>query len=431
MLNNEQYVLFSNIENQNYFYQLSGMKNRYKVIFFSIFIVTLLPIDIKAQEESRYEKGEVEFVNSGLVQGLIWLVSSSDGSNSIYYKFDVTSIAQNYSPDDITLFRIFKGDKTFISDDVIINDISQRIFVQVHFTGEYNLYSYLDPFKKVFYIKDSLKNNIELQNTHIMPGNLNNYEIAYKREYIEVLKSLFGLDTKFLKYIEDTEYSVQSINELLTRFHETKNLDFRQYPAPLMGGWFTGGGISYTNLTHVSAINDSFISKSPFVRISMFGGLILFKELIEASFEVSYSYGIIFHDNHIDESGNITHYYEDIVRASILGPEVNFGIKPVNLGRISTTISVGINYNLLHNYSRALTEEILYNDFNYVEKSYFVEFQKPSNFFGFDIEVGVSYEIAKSSSFKLSYRYNHFLDSEAGFQKMQNASISFIKYFKK
>lgn len=403
------------------------MRFSYILAILFLTIGSLFLNETKAQSVSLFEKGEVLFANSELKKGFIWLSRSANGTKSLYFKTVERSISQKFTPNDIISFTISKGHKKYVSERIVLNDSVQIAFTQVHFIGEYSLLSYIDAKIKIFYLKDTFGNFIELRNTFTLPNRENNYQIEYYREYLDELRSFFSSYPELNKYIEQTEFSAKSLSELLVRFHKGNNFTYIQYPPTEINCFFVGAGSSYSSLKHISLINSSFISQSPFVGISLFGGMRIFKGLIKISFESSFNYGIIFHDDYINEAGNITTYYEDITKTTILSNSINISIKPVEFGKISPFIAVGANYNTYLNYSRELIEEQLFNDYNLVIRNYTDDFQKPNGFPGIILKSGFNIEITETDMVMLNYQFSQFIGVESGPHSIQSVAVSYVK----
>src|SRR5664280_2852236 len=106
-----------------------------KKIFLCLLILTQLIITCKAQK--GYRPGYIITNDSVIIQGQIKLQSNNQNSKKCEF-IESNQNVRNYTPDDIKGYRIEQS-RYYVSKDVVIDSLKQRVFL------EYLVHGIVDP----------------------------------------------------------------------------------------------------------------------------------------------------------------------------------------------------------------------------------------------------------------------------------------------
>lgn len=366
-------------------------------------------------------------LNSGeKLKGYIWIVDNPSGSKTVYFKPTLYSLATEYTAFDLIYITMDYGRQHFASEAIPTSTGLKRELVEVHFKGYFTLISFRNSEEISFYIIDNSGEATKLSNTFEKADRSNRYTIKYNYEYRDIIRNILGASSKFDKWIYQTDFTDSSLSSLLKRYHTQNNLDYEIFPPPVLSEFF-GASTSAILINHISDIDESFVSNSPFVSFSLMGGITVLDGTFEINIESSVLNGSFYHDHNIEMPLNITAYYEDITKATILSNGLYIGINPFKAGKFTPNIGAGISHNLFLNSSRSVTEELLYNDFSTVITNYYDGFQKPGPVFGLSFRAGVTYSLISDSALRLGYSYTMYNGKSYGMQSSNNLTISYIR----
>lgn len=195
--------------------------------------------------------------------------------------------------------------------------------------------------------------------------------------------------------------------------------------------FFAGIGSSYQSVLNISDIDESFATRAPFGSMEFFGGVSIFKGLVEISLLSSRSHGIITHDESMNlPYGEYRLFYADRIETSIVAYGVNVGLHPLSDKRISPVLSLGISSNSYKNYSRSVYEEILVISTNLVLNNYFDDFEEPDNFNVLNLRAGIDFKINDRNIIRCFAIYGNIDKTKFGIQNIKSAGILYKRNFR-
>jgi len=112
-----------------------------------------------------------------------------------------------YNAFEVVSFELKKDARFFQSIEVPVNYSLERRLAELHFDGEYKLFSLKQDKDKIFYLSDKTGKMTELLNTYNLPSATNNYEMRYNYEYRDKLTAIFSDYPEILKSINTLEYN--------------------------------------------------------------------------------------------------------------------------------------------------------------------------------------------------------------------------------
>lgn len=391
-------------------------------------LIISFPPKIYSQSNSSFEYGEILLSNGETIKGYIRIAQKPGANSTVYYREFKTSSVVEYFVFDLISITLDYGKKLIVSEGFPFPEGTIRKFAQVHFKGDYILYSIREGGRISYFIKDNRGEITELLNTYNLPVSGQSNKIQINSEYKETLKSMLGNDAGTTKQIAASEFNPESLSRLLRKYHSSKKIDYTTYPPPTFKA-FTGGGTSIQFINHQSDLDKNFTSTSPFGGISFQAGVIVSDRDLEIFIESSLLYGIFFHDNAIELNTEITGYYEDISKVTLFSNSLNLGISPVKFGKFSPYFGMGVSYNNFLSFTREIREELFYKEYDLVINNYEDTFTKPDSYFGFSGKAGLTYSLSINNQLRIGYRYEKYFVDEAGSKNLQGVTISFIHKF--
>jgi hypothetical protein len=238
-----------------------------------------------------------------------------------------------------------------------------------------------------------------------------------------------GGNPSILELINKTGFDPKEITNVLIKYHKQRDIQYETFPPRIFSGFSLGIGPELSTLSHTSDINEDFTSQSPLFGTVISARLRLFNNKVDISALLKHNYGIISHDNSYSNSSLLTLYYEDVIKTSMLSEGLRVTIKPLSFGKLSLCLFGGGDYNQFLNYSRKVTEEILYEIDRIMISSYFDDFDKPDPYFSAILGGGLEYELNKSISISLYYSRSIIFESNSGYNNIRVGSLMINKNF--
>jgi hypothetical protein len=194
-----------------------------KKIFLCLLILTQLIITCKAQK--GYRPGYIITNDSVIIQGQIKLQSNNQNSKKCEF-IESNQNVRNYTPDDIKGYRIEQS-RYYVSKDVVIDSLKQRVFLEYLVHGIVDLFYYKDHDKEYYFIQ---KGNqlIMLSNTGSLVtvkknGKEGEYEETYfknSNQYKRILQYIFQESPEVLNEIPSTSFDYRPLIKITKDYHK-------------------------------------------------------------------------------------------------------------------------------------------------------------------------------------------------------------------
>jgi hypothetical protein len=209
------------------------MKKKY---FF--LILFLLQVFIVSYGQNGYDPGFIITNDNDTIKGLIKLKSNYLNSRSCNFIDGNKQNARDYSPSDINAYRI-ENKKYYVSKEVSIDSVKQRIFLEYLVEGIVNLYYFKDLQKEYFFLEKE-SNMISLSNEASMvivkEKGVTGEEIETQysknsNQYRRMLTYLFQDSPGTLQKISSTGFDYRSLIKITLDYHraickDDKCIDF-------------------------------------------------------------------------------------------------------------------------------------------------------------------------------------------------------------
>lgn len=184
--------------------------------------------------QGRYIPGYIITNDSDTLKGLIKAKSNYLNSKSCDFIYGNEKIPKHYSPSDIKAYRIENGNY-YISKDVTIDSLKQKVFLEYLVKGIVDLYYLKDSQKEIYFLeKDNqmipLSNDASIVTISSNDGSEKNYE-KKSNQYKSVLTYLFQNSPSTTEKIPNTNFTYKSLIAITIDYHnatchDRKCIDF-------------------------------------------------------------------------------------------------------------------------------------------------------------------------------------------------------------
>lgn len=254
----------------------------------SLLVLILLQLVIISYAQNGYGPGYIITNDSDTLKGLIKLKSNYLNSRSCDFIYGNKENEKAYSPSDIRAFR-FLNSKYYVSREVTIDSLKQRVFLEYLVEGIVNLY-YLKDLQKEYYFLEKDNQLIPISNeTSVLTvkesaHNGDSVEVKYSKtsyQYRRILAYLFKDSPAAAKEIANVQFNYRSLIGLTVDYHndvckDRKCIDFTKstkqevYIEPFLGlnnEWMSIN-TSKTNASQSSVNAGVRLRLKPFKRIT-------------------------------------------------------------------------------------------------------------------------------------------------------------------
>lgn len=382
-----------------------------------------------AQEREDYRMGTLWLKNSQSLEGFIWSAAGmSDRLDYLFYKPELNDLADKYYADDIAQFEIWQGSRRFYSIVLPVKgSVKVRKIAELHFKGEYSLYSAFDGLDPVFYLADKSGNITRLDNT--TDGSEETEEIPGKsgNEYREYLASALS-DLPGVDHLTDNiRYYQKDLSKLLAQYHTFNKLQYISYPIP-WADWYISAGLGtglFRNMTNVTSMEGSFFS--PLTNVNLSCEIVSHKGKAFARIGFARYGGLLFRDFSLEnEATNSTVFYEERTSLSLISLSCLFGFKLSEVGRFTPYFAAGAEYNSYSNYANRVMMETLYNEYSVIITDWNEFVNVPGSFPAIVAEAGADFSLAPRINMRAGASYGQFFDKTALMKSRINLTVSCV-----
>jgi len=183
----------------------------------------LLALSIICFGQKDLENGYIIKNDGTQIHGLIDIQSNVQNSKSCLFQNTEQGTLESFSADDITGYKT--NSKYYISQDVLIDSVKHRVFLEYLVDGIVDLYYLRDAISEYFFIEKDGK-LVELQNIEISvliegDGMEHNDKMYVKNsnQYKGVLNFLFSDGTGLTKKISQTTFNYRSLINITKDYH--------------------------------------------------------------------------------------------------------------------------------------------------------------------------------------------------------------------
>ncbi|MFO7576039.1 MAG: hypothetical protein R6W67_12870 [Bacteroidales bacterium] len=400
-------------------------RTRFLFLFSLFFSLAMLS---SAQEKEDYRMGTLWLKNSQSLEGYIWTAAGmSDRLDYIFYKPELNDLADKYYADDIAQFEIWQGSRRFYSILLPAGSGKVRKIAELHFKGEYSLYSAFEGLDKVFFLADASGNIARLENT---VGNIEeeedvsgNFNYEYREYLAATLSDLPGVD----HLTDNIRYYRKDLSKLLAEYHTNKKLFYVSYPVP-WADWHISAGLGaglFRNMTRVSSTDESFFS--PLSTMNLSFEMVSHAGRPFARLGFARYGGILFRDFVYENvASNSTVFYEERTSLSLISFSCLFGLNLSEVGRFIPYVAAGAEYNTYLNYTNRVMMETLYNEYNVIITDWNEFVNIPGNFPAIVAEAGTNFSLAPRMYMRAGASYGHFFDKTELMKSRINMTVSFV-----
>ena len=293
---------------------------------FSKKVLTLLIISIFSLQfsfgQNNYLSGYI-ITKGDTIKGLINYKDWHSSPKIISFKKDSLSIQQQFTPNDITSFKV--SNEIYISSDIDIEIspiqtselgtepklkvINETAFIRVIFDGKKKMYNYRSSKyrKDFFYIYMDGKLQLLVYKRYISKTS-NNQVIVENKRYTGQLSFFLGDYSKVQSKIKKTEYTEESLISLFNTYYECigEDAEFKGNPKTLRakGGFLIG--VSKTAL-YFNSNENTFLTETNFSKSTDFVGGGFINIILPGHFERLSIYNELIYMSYTVEGNTIGH----------------------------------------------------------------------------------------------------------------------------
>ncbi|MGC1389696.1 MAG: hypothetical protein WA816_01535 [Bacteroidales bacterium] len=191
-----------------------------------LFLLIISQFLISGYGQKGYRPGYIITNDSVTVQGHIKLESNFQNSKSCEFVESDNHNPKNYSPFDIKGYRI-ENSKYYVSRDVVIDSVKQRVFLEYLVHGIVDLFYYKDHDKEYYFVQKGAE-LIMLSNAGSLVTVKKNakgmeYEETYfknSNQYKRILQYLFQESPDVLKEIPNTSFDYRPLIKITKDYHK-------------------------------------------------------------------------------------------------------------------------------------------------------------------------------------------------------------------
>jgi hypothetical protein len=401
---------------------------RMKFLFLFSILLSLAFL-LSAQEKEDYRMGTLWLKNSQSLEGYIWSAAGmSDRLDYLFYKPELNDLADKYYADDIAQFEIWQGSRRFYSILLpVIGSVKVRKIAELHFKGEYSLYSAFNGLDLVFFLADNSGKITRLDNTAGNSEDAEEESVNFNHEYKEYLASTLSDLPGVVQLTENIDYYKKDLLKLLTQYHTVNKLPYVSYPIP-WADWYisVGGGTGlFRNMTNVTSMEGSFISALSNLNLSC--EMVSHKGRAFARLGFARYGGHLFRDFSLENSAtNSTVFYEERTNLSLISLSCLFGFNLSEVGRFTPYFAAGAEYNRYVHYTNRVMMETLYNEYSVIITDW-NEFENvPGSLPAFVAEAGANFSLASRINMRAGASYGRFFDKTELMKSRINLTVSCV-----
>ncbi len=382
---------------------------------------------LSAQEKEDYRMGTLWLKNSQSLEGFIWSAAGmSDRLDYLFFKPELNDLADKYYADDISQFEIWQGSRRFYSILLPIGSGKVRKIAELHFKGDYSLYSAFEGLDRVFFLADTSGNISRLENTvaggsEAEPGvNFNN---EYKKSLTEILNDLPGVSGK----MENVRYHRKDLSKLLEEYHNVRNLSFVSYPIPRADWYISAGGTAglFSHMTRINGMTDNFVSPLTAVNLSL--DIVAHQRRAFSRINFSRFSGHLYRDFSLDNiATNTISFFEERTSVSLFDVNCLLGFNLNARGRFLPYVAAGAGYTVYLNYSNQVMTETQYLDYGIIITDLNQFVTVPDNYPAVIAEAGANYILAPGRYIRAGASYGRIFDKSEIMKSRFNLTFTYV-----
>jgi hypothetical protein len=167
--------------------------------------------------QSNYKPGYVITLSNDTVYG--WIDFRTDNANSKMCRLKVEEKTEptEYLPGEITGYRFTNGGKYYVSRDIVLNDINQKVFLEYLVQGIMNLYYYYND-QQAYYFFENESGEMKLVTRK--PNVITNDELVVDTKYKGVVSYIFRDYQPIAQKSKDLKFNQKSFIGIAKKYHE-------------------------------------------------------------------------------------------------------------------------------------------------------------------------------------------------------------------
>lgn len=402
--------------------------NRIKYHFLFIVFISLTTL-LSAQQKEAYRLGTLWLRNAQALEGYIWTAPGmSDRLDYIFYKPELNDLEDKYYADDFSQFELWQGSRRFYSMVLPIGNNKVRKIAELHFKGDYSLYSAFVGQDIIYFIADNTGTITRLDNTidNGVEGNGSSGNFNY--EYRETLASTFSDMPGIVRNTENLNYSRKDLSRVLADYHSGKKLYYVSYPVP-KADWFisAGAGMGWVrNRSNLTAMAGNFLSPISYINllgeiVSHTGGKAF------ARVGLSRSGGLLFRDYNLESPlTNTIVFYEERNRISLMSYGCLFGLNMFEIGRFTPYVAAGAEYTSYRSFNNQVMKETLYREEQFIITEWKEYVNLPRNIPSVLAEAGANFKAGQMMYLRAGVSYSQFFDKAEMLSSRINLTVSCV-----
>ncbi len=186
-------------------------------LIYIVILLLLLTLSVNAQ--SNFKQGYIITNDHDSIIGLIDFRTDTQNSHFCRFKQSEKSPEQIYYPGDIFSYRFIDEGKYYVSHTIVIDGVSQKVFLEYLINGMMNLYYYYDSENNLSYYFFENENK-ELVSITKKEDIIEDNRLKKDTKYIGVLSYVFKDYPTIKKDLNNTSFSRSSMIHLVKEYHE-------------------------------------------------------------------------------------------------------------------------------------------------------------------------------------------------------------------
>ncbi|MDR0834671.1 MAG: outer membrane beta-barrel protein [Candidatus Symbiothrix sp.] len=183
----------------------------------TLLVLILLCQTVVLCAQSNYKQGYVITLANDTVFG--WIDFRTDNANSKGCRFIVEkgALPTEYLPGEIAGYRFVNEGKYYVSRDITLNDINQKVFLEYLVQGIMDLYSYYDGRLRYFFFEDE---SGEMTMVTRKPEVIENNKVVPDNKYQGVITYLFRDYQPVIQNNKNLNFNQKSFIGLVKKYHK-------------------------------------------------------------------------------------------------------------------------------------------------------------------------------------------------------------------
>ncbi len=394
------------------------------LLFLSISMVSLS----SAQQREDYRLGTLWLKNAQPLEGYIWTAAGlTDRLDFVFYKPELNDLPDKYYADDFAQFELWQGSRRFYSVVLPIGNTKVRKIAELHFKGEYSLYSTFVGEEIIYFIADKSGSFTRLDSN---PGNTNGGGVSSENSsqgYREKLSSMLSDMPGVAKKTDNLKYSRKDLSGLMTEYHTGKKLQYTSYPIPKADFHLNAGfGTSMIwNTSKITVEPERFVSPVSYINIA--GEIAAHTGISFVRIGMVRYSGMLHRDfSRLSGTNLAVIFYEERNNITMTGFSILGGVDFFETGRFSFYVAAGIEYMGYRKYVNQVMKETLFYEDNRIVADWNQYTTLPWNVSALVAEAGTDFTVNNKTKLRAGISYGTMIDKAGILNNKINLAVTCV-----